>query len=91
MRHPMVNEKKCRCEECLADRRTYDQERRAAGLDIPRLDLRTCWRCGVRFDGQHSYHSNAPCKDCREFLKRIDHETTVWKGSKSSKAVRCAA
>ncbi|MCW2950727.1 MAG: hypothetical protein JWN41_1740 [Thermoleophilia bacterium] len=65
-----------------AARRVRDKARRDAGLDQrDRVDQRCCWRCGVDFDGQFHYVADAPCVDCREFLRKEDGDTTKWRGS----------
>lgn len=90
--HAQVDGVKCSCPECLAKRRAYHAERRAAGTEEARKpDTRHCWRCGVIFDGSHSYHSDAPCKDCRYFLRHQHGDTTIWKGSEATKAGSVAA
>jgi hypothetical protein len=89
--HPMVNEKKCKCDECRAERRDYDRMRRDAGLDAHGLDVRDCWRCGVTFSGHFKYHADAPCADCREYLKRDLGDRTVWRGRSTVKAGSVAA
>jgi hypothetical protein len=82
MTHSRANGRNCSCEGCLARRRVRDQARRDAGLDQrARVDKRCCWRCGVDFDGQYHYVADAPCVDCRQFLRDVDGDTTVWRGS----------
>lgn len=61
-----------------ADRTPY------AGVD--KADDRICWRCGVDFDGQYHYHSDAPCIDCRDFLAAVDGDVTIWRGSPLTRA-----
>ncbi|MEP6477818.1 MAG: hypothetical protein ABJB03_00375 [Rhodoglobus sp.] len=46
-------------------------------------DIRECWRCGVIWEAFWHYIADAPCKDCREFLKKVDNDTTTWRGSPS--------
>lgn len=41
--------------------------------------FRICWRCGIEFPAHARLATGAPCRDCREFLKR---ETKKSKGSK---------
>lgn len=47
-------------------------------------DTRKCWRCGISFNGHYRFHSDAPCPDCRWFLKNVDGDTTVWRGAPST-------
>lgn len=77
--HPMVNGRACRCRECRDKLNAYNRARRAAGLEQrTKPEPRDCWRCGVPFTPHDHLTDDAPCKDCREFLRRVDHDTTSW-------------
>lgn len=91
MAHPRINNKRCSCSECLAEKRAYGAARRAAGLNIKSQDLRECNRCGVMFDGFYRFIPSAPCRDCREFLTRDDGDTTQWLKPRGAQLLSVAA
>ncbi|TFC30087.1 hypothetical protein E3O55_08350 [Cryobacterium sp. MDB1-18-2] len=57
----------------------YDAERKAAGEERRKEDIRWCWRCDVRWNAGFQYTSAAPCRDCREFLRNVDGDTTIYR------------
>lgn len=91
MAHPRINGKRCSCAECLADRRAYGAARRATGRDVKAVDVRECARCGVEFDGFYRFIPSAPCRDCHEFLKKVDGDTTVWLKPRGAQLLSVAA
>ncbi|WP_353809126.1 hypothetical protein [Agromyces sp. SYSU T00194] len=74
----------CRDELTESARREYDAEHRSGP------DIRSCWRCGVTWNGHHKYFDGAPCRDCREFLRNVDGDHTLWRPDQRPAARRLA-
>jgi hypothetical protein len=53
------------------------------------LDTRSCYRCGITFNGWYTYAAGAPCKDCRSIL-RLEGDKTIWKTTKPARELQAA-